>query len=62
VILRRLSQLGAQSGERAVFSSVLPVARVAPLDLAGRRTPHQRSGMDVEPCPCGSQWIMSWER
>lgn len=59
MIFRGLDQLGAQSMECAVFSSVLLVAHVTLVSLAGRRTPHQRSGMDAEPCQCRSQLAMS---
>ena len=62
MIFRGLDQLGAQSMEGAVFSSVLPVTHVALVSLAGRRMPHQRSGLDAEPCQCRSQLAMSWER
>ncbi len=62
MIFRRLGQLGAQSVERAAFSPALLVAHMAPLSLAGRREPHPRSGMDVEPCQCRSLWIMQGER
>ncbi len=61
MIFRRLDQRGAQAVERAVFSSVVPVAHAAPWGLAGRQAPHQRSGIDVKPCQCRSQWIMPGE-